>query len=190
MENQIIIGLVGQLATGKGTTAKYLKEKYNASVYGFSRPLRDILNRLYLPIERINLDDLSTILRQRFGQDILSHAITEDIKQDNNLIIVLDGIRRWTDIALARELPGFKLVKIITDEKLRYERLLKRGQNNDDVSKSFEKFQEDNISESNIQIPQVMEQADIEINNNGSIEELYKQIEKLYDRKIHCHRRH
>ena len=52
---KIIIGLVGQLACGKGTVAEYLKEKYGASVYRYSTMLRDVLNRLYLEINRVNM---------------------------------------------------------------------------------------------------------------------------------------
>lgn len=179
MPSKIIIGLVGPLASGKGTVAEYLKEKYQAAVYGFSTPLRDIVNRLHLPIVRENLDNLSTILRQQFGQDILSQTITKDIAQDQNSLVILDGIRRLTDISSAQQLPNFYLVRVIADEQLRYERILQRGQNIDDRSKTLAEFQEDNRSESNIQIPEVMTHAQYEIDNNGDLAAMQQQVDAL-----------
>jgi len=44
---KIIIGLVGQMASGKGTIAEYLRDKHGADFFTFSTVLRDVLNRLH-----------------------------------------------------------------------------------------------------------------------------------------------
>jgi dephospho-CoA kinase len=90
---KIIIGLAGEIASGKDVTKKYLEINYGASCHRFSTILRDILNRLYLPIKRENMQDISTFLRQRFGEDLLAKIITEDVKNDPHEIVVVDGIR-------------------------------------------------------------------------------------------------
>ena len=77
-----IIGLVGELASGKYVTKKYLAENYVASCHRFSSILRDVLSRLYLPIVRANLQKLSTALRQNFSEDIFAKIIAEDVKND------------------------------------------------------------------------------------------------------------
>ena len=104
--NKKIIGLVGKISSGKGTVAKYMEEKYNANTYRFSTILRDILKRLHSEINRKNLQDVSTALRQTLGEDILAKVMAEDVKKDDNDLIVVDGIRRMADIKYLKKLDA------------------------------------------------------------------------------------
>lgn len=176
---KLIIGLVGKIASGKGTVASYLAQNYQAEVFGFSTPLRDVLKRLYQDASRPNMANLSSSLRELFGQDLLSRTITEDLQQAKSDIAVLDGIRRLPDIEGAKKLPNFKLVQVITEKNHRYERLTKRGQNPDDTTKTFEDFLADEQKEADRQIPQIMELAEFTLNNDGDLASLYTQIEEL-----------
>lgn len=176
---KLIIGLVGKIASGKGTVAAYLADKYQAEIFGFSTPLRDVLKRLYLETSRPNMANLSSALRGLFGQDLLSQTITQDLQLAKSEIAVLDGIRRLPDIARAKQLPNFKLVQVVTDEKFRYERLIKRKQNADDATKTFADFLADEQKEADKSIPQIMALASYTINNNGSPEDLYQQTDEL-----------
>ena len=76
---KIIIGLIGSIASGKGTVAKYLKEKYQAETFKFSKILRDMLKRAYLDQNRDNLIKISLALREAFGQDILAKIISREL---------------------------------------------------------------------------------------------------------------
>ena len=181
---KIIIGLTGEIAAGKGTAAAYLENKYGAQVFGFSRPLRDIAQRLYIEETRPNLAAISSIMRAQFGSDLISRVITEDIKHSTADIVVLDGIRRMPDIETASKLPGFELVSIITDEQIRYNRLINRRQNQDDQHKTFEQFKLDHQAEADKNIPEVMAQAKNIIDNNGDFENLYKQLDTLIQNLI------
>ncbi|MFH0840647.1 MAG: AAA family ATPase [bacterium] len=179
MPTKIILGVVGQISSGKGAVSEYLQTKYNANVYGFSTSLRDILERLHLPIVRENLAGLSTIIRKQFGNDLMSRVLAEDIKQDTNKLIVVEGVRRKDDLEHIKILPNFKLIRVIADEKTRYERLTKRSQNNDDQTKTFEEFLNDEKAEADQEIPKIMEEAELELDNNGTLEELHQQIDKI-----------
>lgn len=176
---KLIIGLTGQLAAGKGTVAAYLEKNYGAETFGFSAPLRDVLKRLYIEEIRPNLAAVSNILRTQFGSDLISRAITEDLKKSQADIVVLDGVRRMPDIELASQLPGFILVSVETDQKIRYERLINRRQNQDDQHKTFEQFLEDHKAEADKFIPDVMAKAEYRINNDGDFDKLYEQIDGL-----------
>ncbi len=46
MEKKIILGFAGEIASGKGTAAKYLVGRHEAATYRFSTMLRDIVERL------------------------------------------------------------------------------------------------------------------------------------------------
>ncbi len=175
-----IIALTGHISSGKTTVANYLADKFNGTIYGFSGPLRDILKRLYLPLDRTNMANLSEIIRSQFGSDLISRTIAMDIEEDPCNFIILEGIRRDPDLETMRDLPGFQLIAVTADSKLRWERMTKRGQNTDDHSKTYEQFLNDEQSESDRTIPKVMAHAEVTIDNNGTLEELYAQVDKIF----------
>lgn len=179
MNKKIIIGLVGEMAGGKGTVSDYLKEKYNASSYTFSQMLRDILNRLYLEISRENLIKLSEILRKDFGQNLMAKTMARDVKNDSNKIIIVDGVRRMEDVEFLEKNDNFILVSVKTDLKIRYERLLKRSQNKGDNKKTYKEFVADHEKETEKIIPEIMKTANKEINNDKTLKELHDQIDIL-----------
>ncbi|MEI7498523.1 MAG: AAA family ATPase [Candidatus Falkowbacteria bacterium] len=177
-----IIGLVGSLAAGKGTIAKYLIEQKAANGHRFSTMLRDILKRIYVEEERGNLQILSTILRQNFGEDIMAKVIANDVTNDEHDIVVIDGVRRFADITYLTKLPNFILARVVADPEIRFERLVKRAENPGDTEKTFNQFLADELKEADAEVPMVMEKADVEINNNGNLDELYQQIDRLIEK--------
>jgi len=185
-DNKIIIGLVGEMASGKGTVTEYLLTKYQATKYRFSDILRDILERVHLDIVRKNLASLSLSLRTYYGQDILAYALAQDIKNDDSQVIVIDGIRRDADLKYLRKMDNFVLVYVEADLEKRYERLVERNEKQDDKIKTFEEFKNDHQLETEITIRELKDIADAVIDNNGSVEELYKQIDDVIKRKKDC----
>lgn len=178
----VILGFVGLLASGKGAATDYLVKKYQASHYGFSDALRQILKRLYLEETRENLVNLSFILRQKFGEDILAHTMSKDIANDQHEYIVVDGIRRAADIKYLKDLPNFHLISVEADPKIRYERLIKRSQNKDDQTKTYEEFLKDHEKETEISIVPLIPLAEFKLDNNGTEEQLDQQIEKIINK--------
>ena len=176
---KIIIGIVGEIASGKGTATKYLIEKYQAANYRFSTALRDVLNRVYVEIKRENMQTLSQILRENFGQELLARVMAEDVKKESNPLIVIDGVRRFTDITHLKQLPEFKLIYIVADMEKRFERLRLRRENEDDANKTLEQFKLDSQAEAEKEITAVGQTAYYIINNNGSFEDLYRQIDEI-----------
>ena len=181
---KIILGFVGDLAAGKGTICKYLKEKYNCNTYRYSTMLRDILDRMYLEQTRENMQKLSTILRQNFSEDVMSKVIAQDVLHDPNDLVVVEGIRRPSDITYLENEKGFNLIYITADPKLRWERLVKRQENPGDTQKTFEQFLQDEQAEADQLIKSLGEKAKFTINNNGSFEEFYNQMEEILDKLL------
>jgi dephospho-CoA kinase len=177
--NKIILGFVGPIASGKGTACRYLKERYQAETYRFSTMLYDILNRVNIETNRENLQKVSSVLRETFGDDLMAKTIAHDVTQAQSEVVSVDGVRREPDIKYLKQIPGFFLVAINAEPKTRYERLIKRGEKPDDNTKTYEQFLEDDKKEAERQIIGVAAKADFKIDNNGSIEELHNQIEKI-----------
>jgi dephospho-CoA kinase len=178
---KIILGLAGTIASGKETVKKYLTEKYSAKDCRFSGPLRDVLNRIAVPVSRENMQKISTILRGSFGENLLSRVIANDASKLDADIVIVDGVRRPTDIEHLIKLPNFFLVKIDADPRLRYERMVKRNENEGDDKKTYEQFLKDHEAEADSLVPQTMESAKYSIDNNGNFEDLYKQIDKIIE---------
>ena len=176
---KIILGFTGLIACGKGTAAKYYQEKYGAPTFRFSTSMRDLLDRLYLPQSRENMSAISRITREEFGQDLYAKVMAKDASQADHDIVVVEGIRRMDDVTELKKLNNFKLVAIEADMKIRYERLKIRGENSDDTTKTWEEFQKDHELETEISIPPVMAKADVVVNNDGTLEEFYKQLDEL-----------
>ena len=180
MENKkLILGLVGEIASGKGSIVKYLEKRYSATSNRFSTTLRNVLDRMYVDVNRKNMQTLSLILRQSFGENLLAKIISKDAMNDDNPIVVVDGIRRPADIEFLSVLPEFKLAYVTTDMKTRYERIINRDENKDDAAKTFEEFEQDHKAETELEIPNIGKKAQIKIDNTGDFEGLYEQVDKI-----------
>lgn len=167
------------MGCGKGTLTKYLVKKYNAEIYRFSNPLRDILDRMHREKSRDTMQQLSTALRQVFGDEVLSEIILADVGQSESPFIVIDGVRRESDIKYLRNLQGFKLVYIDADISTRYTRVTFRGENASDTTKTIEEFIRETEAEAESRIRELKDISDIILENNGTIPELEEQFEKL-----------
>jgi len=176
---KIILGFAGEIASGKGTAAKYLVERHGAATYRFSTMLRDVLRRLHLPEDRITIQKLSTWLRKEFGEDVMAKVMFEDAKGDAHMLVVIDGVRRLQDVKYLREIPEFKLCYISAPMKMRYERLVLRGENADDKTKTYQQFEKDHEGEPELEIAKLEAFAEEVIDNSGTLPELYRALDTI-----------
>lgn len=181
---KIILGLTGKIACGKGTFADYLIEKYRAKKFGFSDPLKETLSIYDIELTRHNLQMLSTLLRQNFSEDILAKALMKRATAAKENIVIIDGVRRLTDIENFRSLDNFFLVYIDTDEKIRYERYIRRNQSPGDEKMSYEDFRKKDNAESENQIEGLKKFTKYIITNNGSVEELLQKTDEIIKKLI------
>lgn len=181
---KLILGLTGEMVSGKGTVAKYVGNKYKSRAYKFSTILRDVLDRIYVEQSRPNIQKISSLLRENFSQDVLAKSIALDVEKDEGDIVVVDGIRRSPDIEYLKNLPSFKMIYVEADIEKKYERLLKRNENTDDSSKTLEDFRKDHEAEAELQIKSLKDSSDYIVDNNGSIEDLYAQVDKIISENI------
>lgn len=175
---KLILGIAGEMGSGKGSIAKHVVQNYDAGAHKFSQIFRDILDRIHLEQSRENISTLSLILRKNFGEDILAKSMYHDVQNDTHEIIVIDGVRRLEDIIYLRQLPEFKLLYIEADIKVRYDRLVKRGENVGDAEKNFEQFKKDHEANADAYIVDLKNYADSIIDNNGSYSDLYVQVDE------------
>jgi len=173
-----VIGLTGKIGSGKGVISDYLRENYKASVYRFSKILEDLLTRLYISIERKNLQNLGISIRDSLGKNVLVNTLKKDIENDNNKIIVIDGIRYPNEVKMLRSFKNNLLLYVDAPDRIRYERCKKRGQRGESHI-TFKEFLRSESKETEKYIDKIKKQADFILDNSGPKERLIEQLEEI-----------
>ena len=179
MTKKLILGFAGEIASGKGTAASYFLAHHKATAFRFSTILRDVIRRLHQSEDRDTMQRLSTTLRKEFGEDLLAKVMFEDAKNAADLLVVIDGVRRLEDVKYLRAIPEFKLCYVTAPSRTRYERLVKRGENADDLTKTYEQFESDHQREPEREIKQLEPFAAEVVDNSGTLPELHAQLDAI-----------
>lgn len=182
MTNKIIIGLSGRIASGKETAGKWLMKKTRADKVRFSDPLRQTLDLFSIPQSRENMQSLSTFLRQTYDEECIAKAIFKITMQSPSPVSIIDGVRRMADIKTFCDLDNFYLIFINTEQKIRYERMVARGENPGETEMTYDDFLQKDDAESEQQIEGLKKDANFIIDNNGSLDELEKQLEDVLEK--------
>lgn len=179
-----IFALVGEKLSGKEISARYLVKRYGFVGLRFSKILVDMLTRLHLPITRRNEMQLGGALRERFGGGVLAQAIKKEIEQRKYQRVVIDGLRHPAEYEILKQLPGFKLIYLTAPLLLRYQRALRRREKVGENKFSLAEFRSEEKLPTEIFIRRLGAKANIKIVNDGSLPELYRQIEAKLVKKL------
>lgn len=176
---KIILGFTWEMWCGKDTAAEFIFDKFWWQKFKFSSSLRDVLDRVHIEKSRDNLASLSTALRWLFGQDILAKIMYHDVLESTETMILIDWVRRNDDIIHLTKLPEFKLIYVETSLENRFDRINKRWENSDDIGKTMEQFQKEQMHEAEAQIRWLKDIAHFIIDNNWTKDLLYNQIDEI-----------
>lgn len=184
----MIIGVVGKIAAGKTTVAKFFEEKGFCRV-SCSDPLIDMLTHNVsdyswvpeLPEKaeptRDRLIEFGKYLKDRYGGDILIRLAVDKKRNCEN--IVIDGVRSREEIETIKKLGG-KVIYVEARPEIRFERLMKRKASKDKEIKSFEDFKKmDDAEESLYHTSKLKDLADYVIVNEGTLDELREEVERI-----------
>jgi len=178
---KIILGLIGEKGSGKGTVSDYLISQYGAVHYGTSKILRRTLEDLYVPVSRDNLVKLALVLKEGYGPSVIIDSLIQDMEKNGSDIIIADGIRMHGDVEPFRKKYGnnFFLIYVTADLRLRYERTKKRKEKEGEDKATFEEFLEEEGRLTEVSIHEIGRQANFKLNNNGTSKELKKQVDDM-----------
>jgi dephospho-CoA kinase len=99
----------------------------------------------------------------------------------NDFPIVVDGIRYLDEIKYYRSKVNFYLISVSADENLRLNRAMLSNSNKDNFN-TIEEFKTLSTSRSELEIYSIKEESDIIIENNSSLNKLYRDIDILFDK--------
>lgn len=184
----MIVGVVGKIAAGKTTVAKFLEERGFCRI-SCSDPLIDLLTHRVeeyswvpeLPEKsepsRERLIEYGKYLKDRYGEDILIRLALDKKRRCRN--VVIDGVRSRGEIEAIKERGGV-IIYIDARPELRYERLMRRNASKDREIRSFEDFKAmDDAEEELYRTSTLKNLADVIIENNGTLEELRDKVEEI-----------
>ncbi len=163
---------------GKDTATEYMVQKFGAEHFRFTHILDAILEELNLPVSRKNEIDLGLGLRKIFGEHVLVNALERRLKKAWAKLNVVNGIR-MDEMDVIKSWPNNKMVYITAPVEIRFARYQTRREKTDDAQMNFEEFVAQEKGPTEIRIPELGQQADYRIDNVGSLEEFYVQIDAL-----------
>ena len=176
----IIIGITGTLGAGKGTIVEYLVGEKGFIHYSVRAYLLEKIREQGLQENRDSMFRLANELRSSYGPSYVTDQLyNRAIGSGKNCVI--ESIRTPGEIVSLRAKGHFYLIAADADPELRYQRILLRQSETDQVSR--ETFLENEEREMNTTDPnkqnlkKCIEMADFILLNNGTKNNLIQQVE-------------
>jgi dephospho-CoA kinase len=187
----MIIGVVGQIASGKSILVKYLTEKLDFTSFSLSAILHNELKEKKIKkFTRKTLQDMGNKLRREYGDDILARRVLGHLKRQKTANIVIEGIRNPGEIEFLKKNPNnFILIGVKARREIRFKRLFKRGKTWDPKSWSdFIKVDKRDLGagqdKSGQQVAKCYDYCDYILTNNKDLKDFEKKVEKLFIHKL------
>jgi dephospho-CoA kinase len=179
----MIIGITGTFGAGKGTTVEYLKKNkrfIHLSAGGF---LAQELQKEGKAATFENMANLGNELRAANSPSYLVEILFEQAKNTSG-DCVIESLRTVGEINDLREKGHFTLLAIDAEQKLRYDRNVKRGTESDNLTfDEFVKSEEKQLANTDPNKQNLLaciKMADYLIINNGTKKELFANIEMVF----------
>jgi dephospho-CoA kinase len=178
----MIIGITGTIGAGKGTIVEFLKEKgfnhFSARAF-----INEEIIKRGLPINRDNMVIVANGMRAKHSPSFIAENLFAKA-QEKGGNCVLESLRTIGEINKLREQKDFIMFAVDANQKKRFQRAKKRNDiESDDVN--FQKFVKQEETEMTSSDPnkqnlsKCISMADYIFQNNGTIEELQKQVENV-----------
>lgn len=177
-----IIGITGTLGAGKGTIVDYLVKHHGFQHFSVRGYLSKLITAKGGEINRDSLVATANELRANNTPSFIAEELYREAKESGKDCIV-ESIRTVGEVNALHAKGNFNLFAVDAEQKLRYTRIVERASETDKIS--FETFVENENREMNSSDPNkqnlsaCMLLADFRFVNDGSFDELYKELDEV-----------
>lgn len=188
----LIVGVVGQIASGKGILVNYLTSHFGFTSFSLSTIVHAELEKKGIKkYTRQLLQDVGDNLRREFGDDILARRAMSQLNTHSGRVfrpIIIEGIRNPGEIEFFKKNKNFILLGVKASRRLRFQRLISRDKKWDPkIYKDFLKVDRRDIgvdqNKSGQQVGKCLVYCDYILTNNKDVKDFEKKVEKLF--RIH-----
>ncbi|MDB5282602.1 MAG: hypothetical protein JWO06_1677 [Bacteroidota bacterium] len=180
-----IIGITGTLGAGKGTIVDYLTKHHGFQHFSVRNYLSKIIKERGQEINRDSLVAVANELRAQNTPSFIAEELYRTAKE-SGVNCIIESIRTVGEVNALHAKGNFHLFAVDADQRLRYERIIERASETDRIS--YETFvaneeREMTSTDPNKQnLSAVILLSDFKFINNGSFDELYRQIDEVLEK--------
>lgn len=182
-----IIGITGAFGSGKSTAADFLKRLGFVKISLVEFLEKELKSRGEKNITRKLLQDLGNQLREKYGAGILAKKALLLINEKRIQKAVVEGFRNNLEIEEFRKRGNFKLIGIVANRNIRFERLRKLVRREKLNWKLFNSLDNRDLGigegKRGLQVAICLALADIFIENNRSLRELKDKVQDALKEK-------
>ena len=176
-----VIGVVGLNGSGKDEVVRYLNLRYGVPLISVGDIVREIAEHERVEPTRDNLDEITKRCFAEHGKGYFLKLVVEKIRQSHWEYVGISGIRSPEDVSILKEAFGTDFILIhvyVSDARLRYDRMRKRGSERDEITFT-DLLRQDQVTEKLFHIQEAIGMADFSISNDGTLEDLHRNIDNL-----------
>ncbi|MDL2297116.1 AAA family ATPase [Bacteroidales bacterium OttesenSCG-928-B11] len=177
-----IIGITGTIGAGKGTIVEYLTNHYHFRHYSVRAYLIEEIKRRGLGIDRDSMVLVANDLRANHSPSFIVDQLFDQAKT-NGQDAIIESIRTPGEIHSLREKGNFILLAVDAKPELRYQRIIVRNSETDNIT--FETFLENEKREMETSDPnkqnlsECIKQADFVLRNDHNFQFLFTQVDEI-----------
>lgn len=182
--NKMYVGVVGQIAVGKGKLVEYLIDKMGFASFSLSSILHDELKKKGIKeFTRKDLQDLGDQLRKKQGDAVLAKMAIVKMNKTGKTRFIIEGIRNPGEIEYLKKFPNFILIGVKARRELRFKRLLQRAKPWDPKNwNDFVTVDRRDLGvgqkKSGQQVGKCLAYCDYVLNNNKDVWDFHRKVKK------------
>lgn len=170
-----VVGVVGMPASGKTEAAEVAREE-GVPVVSMGDVIREEVELRGLEPTDKNMGRVGVALREKEGDDAVARRCASEIRNKDASVVLVDGVRSADEAEFFREEFGedFVLVAVEAPFETRLKRVRERGRSDD--ADAADELRERDERELGYGMGEAIEEADVTIQNDGSLEEFREEF--------------